>query len=156
MEKSKIIFKKKAIKAPSVLSEPVDYNKPVSFSRGVRINIKEGAFLFISGTASIDNKGRTVFPGDFVAQTKRTFENLTALLGSEGASWNDVVKTTCYLKKMRYYDVFNKIRNQFYKQQELNLFPASTCIEANLCRPDLLVEIELIAVQKFKKPNVHK
>ena len=148
MKKSDTALKIKAIKAPRVLNEPVDYNKPVSFSRGIKINMKNRHLLFISGTASVDNRGRTVFVGDFKAQTRRTFKNLTALLRSEGATWHDVIKTTCYLKKMRYYDVFNKMRNQFYKQQRLHLLPASTCIEANLCRPDLLVEIELIAVKK--------
>ncbi len=148
MKKSDRKLEKIAIKAPQVLNEPIDYNKPVSFSRGIKINMKDMYLLFISGTASVDSKGRTAFPGDFKAQTKRTFKNLTALLRSEGVTWHDVIKTTCYLKNMLYYDVFNKIRNQFYKQQKLHLFLASTCIEANLCRPDLLVEIELIAVKK--------
>ena len=134
--------------APGILNEPIRYTKPVSFSRGVRVDLGECVILFISGTASVDKHGKTAHSGDFLAQTKKTFKNLTALLQSEGASWHDVVKTTCYLKDMRHYDIFNKFRNQFYKQQRLNPFPASSCVEASLCRPELLVEIELIAILK--------
>lgn len=141
----------KAIKAPQVLNEPVDYNNPVSFSRGIKISLQEASILFISGTASVDNKGKTVYKGNFESQVKHAFKNLTALLGSERATWHDVVKTTCYLKNMSYYEIFNKLRNKFYKQQKLKPLPASTCIEANLCRPDLLVEIELIAIKKGLK-----
>jgi len=54
---------------------------------------------------------------------------------------------------MQYYEAFNKVRNQFYKQQRLHPFPASSCIEANLCRPDLLVEIEVIAILKRLENN---
>jgi len=142
--RTKLHLKKKAIHAPEVLNEPTQYVKPVAFSRGIRVDLGKIALLFISGTASVDKNGKTVYTGNFSAQAKRTFRNLTALLQSEGASWHDVVKTTCYLKNMRYYDIFNKIRNQFYNQQGLHPFPASSCIEARLCRSDLLVEIELI------------
>lgn len=143
--------KKKSIHAPKVLNEPIRYSKPVSFSRGISVDLGSHILLFISGTASVDKNGRIAHPGDFLAQAKRTFKNITALLKSEGASWHDVVKTTCYLKDMRYYDIFNKVRNQFYRQQRLQPFPASSCIEANLCRPELLVEIEVIAILKVKK-----
>ncbi len=147
------LLKKKAIQAPQVLNEPICYAKPVSFSRGIRVDLGSHILLFISGTASVDKNGRTAHPGDFLAQAKRTFKNLSALLRSEGASWHDVVKTTCYLKDMRYYELFNKVRNQFYRQQRLHPFPASSCVEANLCRPDLLVEIEVIAILEVGKKN---
>jgi 2-iminobutanoate/2-iminopropanoate deaminase len=142
---------KKAIHAARVLNEPIEYQK--SFSRGMRVEMGEYSMLFISGTSSIDEKGRTKHPGDFTAQAKRTFSNITALLASEGATWHDVVHTRCYLKDMRNYTLFNEYRNYFYKQQKLLPFPASVCVEAGLCRPELLVEIETIAIIKnsFKK-----
>lgn len=150
MDEKNNVFKKKAIKVPEVLNEPVNYDNPVSFSRGVKVNIKESNILFISGTASIDKNGKTVFRSNFKAQAEHVFKNLTALLRSEHASWIDVVKTTCYLRHMKHYQLFNNIRNQFYKRQGLKFFPASTCIEARLCRSDLLVEIELIAIKQEK------
>jgi hypothetical protein len=84
---------------------------------------------------------------DFRAQTRRTFANITALLESEGASWKDVVRTTCYLRDIeRDYAAFNEERTAFYREQGLDPLPASTGIQAILCRPDLLVEIEAIAM----------
>ncbi len=138
----------RSIHAKDFLNEAIEYDR--SFSRGVSIALPGARFLFISGTASINKKGQTVYPENFAAQAKRTFQNLTALLRSEGATWSNVVKTTCYLKDMECYGTFNKIRNALYKRLRLDPFPASTCVEANLCRADLLVEIELIAVLKTK------
>ena len=69
------------------------------------------------------------------------------LLASAGATWKDVVRTTCYLRDIeRDYEAFNEIRTQFFKEQELDPLPASTGIQAILCRPDLLIEIEAIAI----------
>jgi enamine deaminase RidA (YjgF/YER057c/UK114 family) len=85
--------------------------------------------------------------GDFRAQTRRTFANITALLKAEGASWKDIVRTTCYLRDIeRDYEAFNEERTAFYQSQELDPLPASTGIQVILCRPDLLIEIEAIAV----------
>jgi len=101
----------------------------------------------ISGTASVDENGKTIHAGDLRAQTWRTYQNITGLLESEGASWKDVVRTTCYLRDIeRDYEAFNEIRTQFMKEQGLNPLPASTGIQAILCRPDLLVEIEAMAI----------
>ena len=84
---------------------------------------------------------------DFRAQLRRTFANITALLESEGASWQDIVRTTCYLRDIeRDYAAFNEERSAFYRAQELDPLPASKGIQAILCRPDLLVEIEAIAL----------
>jgi enamine deaminase RidA (YjgF/YER057c/UK114 family) len=69
------------------------------------------------------------------------------LLESEGATWKDVVRTTCYLRDIeRDYSAFNEERTAFYAEQELDPLPASTGIQAILCRPELLVEIEAIAM----------
>lgn len=138
---------KKAIVAAQVLNEAYDYPKPSSFSRGLRLDIKGVTILMISGTASIDENGLTVHEGDFRAQTLRTYQNITALLAAEGATWKDVVRTTCYLRDIeRDYAAFNEIRTQFFKEQGLNPLPASTGIQAILCRPDLLVEMEAMAI----------
>ena len=142
-----ITIEKKAIQAPGALNEAYDYSTPSSFSRGLRLNIKGVTILLISGTASIGEHGETLYPGDFRAQMWRTYENITALLASEGASWKDVVRTTCYLRDIeRDYAAFNEIRTAFFAEMELDPLPASTGIQAILCRPDLLVEIEAMAM----------
>jgi 2-iminobutanoate/2-iminopropanoate deaminase len=140
-------IEKRAITNLNVLNEAYDYAKPSSFSRGMRIDLNGLAILLISGTASIDEYGQSIHIGDFRAQTRRTFSNITALLEAEGATWRDIVRTTCYLRDIeRDYAAFNEERTEFYRQQGLDPVPASTGIQAILCRPELLVEIEAIAM----------
>ena len=151
-EVAKAPVHKRAITNHEVLSEAYDYTKPSSFVRGMRLDLNGLVILLISGTASIDEKGETVHVGDFRAQCHRTFKNITGLLESEGATWHDIVRTTCYLRDIdRDYAAFNEERTEFYKEQQLNPVPASTGIQAKLCRPELLVEIEAIAM--FKKSD---
>jgi enamine deaminase RidA (YjgF/YER057c/UK114 family) len=138
---------KRAITNHSVLNEAYAYAKPSSFSRGMRIDLNDLTVLLISGTASIDEHGKSVHIGDFRAQMRRTLDNITGLLASESATWRDVVRTTCYLRDIdRDYVQFNEERTAFYKEQGLNPLPASTGIQGKLCRPELLVEIEAIAM----------
>jgi enamine deaminase RidA (YjgF/YER057c/UK114 family) len=138
---------KHAIRAGSVLNEAYDYPKPSSFTRGLRFDIGDKTMLLISGTASIDDAGQTVHLGDFRAQLWRTYRNISALLESEGATWHDIVRTTCYLRDIeRDYKDFNEVRTAFFDWLGLDPLPASTGIQARLCREDLLVEIEAIAL----------
>ena len=138
---------KRPITAPEVLNEAFHYPKPSSFARGLRIDVSGLTVLFISGTASVDENGNSVYIGDFGAQTWRTYRNITALLKSEGATWHDIVKTTCYLRDIeRDYDQFNRIRTSFFRWLGLDPLPASVGVQTRLCREDLLVEIEAIAL----------
>jgi 2-iminobutanoate/2-iminopropanoate deaminase len=139
-------IRKRAICAPEVLNEAAAYGS--AFSRGMRLDFPNGiTHLLISGTASVGGKGETLYPGDFRAQCWRTYHNLTRLLESEGATWHDVVRTTCYLCDIeRDYAEFNGVRTEFYAALGLDPFPASTGVQACLCRSDLLVEIEVLAI----------
>jgi len=138
---------RRAISAPKVLNEAFDYPRPSSFSRALRIDLNGLAIVLISGTASVDENGKSVHVGDFRAQIRRTYRNITELLASAGATWKDVVRTTNYLRDIeRDYAVFNEERTAFYAAEGLDPLPASTGIQAILCRPDLLVEIEAIAM----------
>jgi 2-iminobutanoate/2-iminopropanoate deaminase len=141
---------KKAITNLKVLDEAPDYGS--AFSRGLRLDIGNVVILLISGTASIDEHGDTVHVGDFRGQCRRTYHNITGLLKAEGATWKDIVRTTCYLRDIeRDYAAFNDERSTFFREQGLDPLPASTGIQAILCRPELLIEIEAIAM--FIKPN---
>jgi enamine deaminase RidA (YjgF/YER057c/UK114 family) len=143
---------KRAVTNHGVLNEAFAYAKPSSFSRGMRIDLNGLTILLISGTASIDENGVSVHTGDFRAQMRRTLANITGLLESEQATWHDIVRTTCYLRDIdRDYDAFNEERTVFYKEQGLDPLPASTGIQAHLCRPELLIEIEAIAM--FRTEN---
>ena len=138
--------KKRAIMAPGVLNEADEYGS--AFTRGLRLDFPNGhTHLIISGTASVGTEGETLYPGDFRAQCWRTFRNITTLLESEKASWQDIVKTTCYIRDIeRDYDQFNDVRNEFYRALGLDPYPASVGIQARICRSDLLVEIEAVAI----------
>jgi 2-iminobutanoate/2-iminopropanoate deaminase len=145
-------IKKRAVTNHSILNEAFAYAKPSSFSRGMRIDLNGITILLISGTASIDECGVSVHVGDFRAQMRRTLLNITGLLESEGCTWKDIVRTTCYLRDIeRDYDAFNEERTAFYKEQALDPLPASTGIQAILCRPELLIEIEAIAMFRTEK-----
>src|SRR5450432_2166222 len=115
---------KRAITNLRVLNEAYDYAKPSSFVRGMRIDLNGLAVLLISGTASIDEHGRSVHIGDFRAQARRTFHNIAGLLEAEGATWKDIVRTTCYLRDIeRDYAAFNEERTAFYAAQGIALLP---------------------------------
>jgi len=145
-------IEKRAITNLNVLNEAYDYEKPSSFSRGMRIDLGNVVLLLISGTASIDEAGVSVHIGDFRKQMRRTLQNITALLAAEGCTWKDIVRTSCYLRDIDCdYAEFNEERTTFFKEQGLDPLPASTGIQAKLCRPELLVEIEAIAMFKKKE-----
>jgi enamine deaminase RidA (YjgF/YER057c/UK114 family) len=138
-------YGKRAISAPEVLNDARCYGS--SFPRGLRLDFGGVTVLLISGTASIDEDGRTVHVGDFAAQCWRTYRNIAVLLASEGANWHDVVRTTCYLRDIeRDYDEFNGIRSSFFQWLGLDPLPASVGVQTRLCRSDLLIEIEAVAV----------
>ena len=145
-------IEKRAITNYGVLNEAYAYAKPSSFSRGMRIDLNGITILLISGTASIDENGASVHVGDFRAQLRRTYQNITGLLESEGCTWHDIVRTTCYLRDIdRDYEAFNEERTRFFHEQGLDPLPASTGIQAHLCRPELLIEIEAIAMFRTEK-----
>ncbi len=146
LPKDRRVVTKRAMMAPEVLNEAPEYGS--AFARGLRVDLPGGVtHLLISGTASVGNNGETLYPGDFRAQLWRTYHNLTRLLEREGATWQDIVRTTCYIRDIeRDYAAFNEIRNEFFRALGLDPFPASTGIQARICRSDLLVEIEALAI----------
>jgi enamine deaminase RidA (YjgF/YER057c/UK114 family) len=152
--KGRPIVSKKAISAPETLNEAPEYGS--AFTRGLRVELPGGITqLLISGTASVSEHGETLYEGDFRAQLWRTYRNITKLLESEGATWHDIVRTTCYLRDIeRDYKEFNSIRNEFFRALGLDPFPASTAIQARICRSDLLVEIEAIAILIRKEASM--
>ena len=154
---ARVPVKKRAITNYQVLNEAFAYAKPSSFSRGMRIDLNGLTILLISGTASIDESGKSVHIGDFRAQMRRTLANISGLLASEGCTWHDIVRTTCYLRDIeRDYEAFNEERTAFFKEQGLDPLPASTGIQAILCRPELLIEIEAIAMFRTNTSGVSK
>jgi Putative translation initiation inhibitor, yjgF family len=140
---------KKGVAAPATLNEAFSYMRPSSFVRAMTFTIADTEIAMISGTASINELGESVHVGDFGAQCWRTFRNITEILHNCRMTWHHVVRTSCYLRDIeRDYAEFNKVRTQFYDWLALNPYPASTGIQAILCRPELLIEIEAIAIAR--------
>jgi len=140
---------RRPLSAQQVMCEAHHYSKPSAFSRGMEVDIGTARLIFISGTASVGPSGQTLHKGDFQAQAWQAFENARAVLNDAGADWQDVVKATIFLKDIAaYYKTFNEVRCAYFKKVGLKVYPASTCVEARLCRDDLLVEMELIAIVK--------
>ncbi len=143
-----MILKKRPIHAPRVLNEAYDYERPVPFSRGTRLDWNGASALLISGTASVDENGATAHVGDLRAQIRRTFLNVSELIAGEGMTWQDVVYTRIYLRDIdRDYDALREERLRFFEEQKVTTYPASCCVEARLCRSDLLVEMEVLVLR---------
>ena len=119
-----------------------------SFSRGLELQLGDYRLIFISGTASVGPDRETMYPDDFEKQVRHTYRNIADLLASRDASVKDVVKWTVFLREMSRYDDFCRLREVILAEHGLGRddYAASTCVEAHLCRPDLEVEIEAIAV----------
>lgn len=123
--------------APS-LNEAWSYG--ADFSRGLRVVEANKVALYLSGTASIDEAGRTTHPGDFAAQADRMLHNLSSLLTKQGATFRDVVSGVTYLKHPGDAPVLHAL----CRERGFDGFPWAV-VEAPLCRPELLCETEAVA-----------
>ena len=99
--------------------------------------------VFISGQIAFDGNGNVVGAGDMKAQAEQVFKNLQAALAAAGAKFSDVVKMNSYITDMSKVQAVRDVRAQYFKDAT----PASTFVEVKgLVRPELLLEIEVIAV----------
>lgn len=119
------------LKALSHLSPTHDYG--VAFERGVRLS---GGHIFISGTASIDNRGNVLYEGDVSAQADRLLENISELLREGGSSLDKVPYFVVYLRDISDYSLIDASMQA--------RFPAvpRIILEARVCRPAWLIEME--------------
>jgi len=122
----------------------MDYGS--SFSRAVEMVTPDNRRLFISGTASIAPDGKTLHLGDAEAQIDLTMEVVRTTLESRGFSWVDITRATAYVKRAETVEVW---QNYFIKN---HIPPLPVVVmESDICRDDLLFEIEMDAVQKSAK-----
>ena len=139
---------KKYLQALEHLNPTHEYG--VAFERGTRLTLPthplhpEGSQhfkqqFFISGTASIDKNGDVVYEGDIVRQTGRLLENIGALLKDGDATMNDIQYFIIYLRDISDYHTVDRLMQQFYPQIPRII------VEAKVCRPGWLIEMECIA-----------
>lgn len=117
-------------------------NYKSSFSRAVEIVYPEFKHLLISGTASIDPEGRSVFIDDCAKQIDLTMRVAEALLKSRGMSWKDVCRGIGYFKDIE--DV--KLYSEYCRKHNIPSFPLAVA-HVDICRGDLLFEIEIDAAK---------
>ena len=117
------------------------YEYGVTFERGSVVQYGDRDHIFISGTASIDNRGRVVHVGDIVGQTQRMWENVEALLAEAGATYDDVTHLIVYLRDTADYET---VRQMF--AQRFPDIPVVITL-APVCRPTWLIEMECMAIR---------
>jgi enamine deaminase RidA (YjgF/YER057c/UK114 family) len=121
------------------LNEAMVYG--ADFVRGMRVVETNKVALHVSGTASIDEAGRTAHPGDFEAQADRMLVNVAALLEGQGASFCNIVSAVTYLKRPEDAGLLReRLRAAGYAGF------SNAMVLAPICRPDLLCETEALAV----------
>lgn len=128
------------ISAPSHLNPTYDYG--VAFERATSVDYDDRRHLFVSGTASIDNKGNIVWPGDIMRQTLRMIDNVRVLLETDSFDWDDVGQMLVYLRDPADYEVVSNIFEEWFGGSPFLI------LLAPVCRPGWLVEMECMAMKK--------
>lgn len=124
------------------LNKTIEYG--VTFERATLFDYGDRSHIYVSGTASINNKGEVLHVGDIVKQTHRMWENVEALLSEGGMSFDDVMQIVVYLRDTADYTLVSRLFQEKFpdKPYVITLAP--------VCRPTWLIEMECIAVQKRK------
>jgi len=130
-----------SMRNPEALGAPLGRYSHVAEATGSRT-------LFVAGQVGVDRDGTLVGDGDVAAQTRQTYENLGVALESAGATWADVAKFTIYLVSEDLIEDFLRARDEaFARAFPSGVFPPSTFVIVHrLVKPELLVEIEAVAV----------
>lgn len=130
--------------APSHLNPTYHYG--VSFERGTMVDYGDRRHVFISGTASINNQGEVMYPGDIRKQTLRMWENVEILLEEAGCTFGQVAHLLVYLRDTADFTVV--------KQMFEERFPSvpKVYLLAPVCRSGWLVEMECMAVKPMENP----
>lgn len=137
--------------AVDILRNPLQNEAPEygsAFSRGLRLTAGDCNTLLVSGTASIDEDGATVHPGDFESQTRRTLDNIESLLASRGATMSDICQATAFVKRREDVDRLVTI----LRSRALDALPMVFTVD-DVCRDDLLVEIDATAMVPVPNRN---
>jgi 2-iminobutanoate/2-iminopropanoate deaminase len=106
--------------------------------------IASGEMLFVAGQIPLNPQtGNIVGEGDIAQQTKQVMSNIAAILEAAGANWENVVKTSVFLKDLTDFNAMNLVYSEYFAEATA---PARACVEVSRLPKDVLVEIECIAV----------
>jgi enamine deaminase RidA (YjgF/YER057c/UK114 family) len=127
------------MEAPRNMSSTIVYG--VTFERGTRVRFGDRSHLYISGTASIDKLGATIYTCDIRKQVERTFDNVAALLAPQGATLDNLLYLTLYLRNPKHYPFIQDILAERLPETVPLL-----AVYAPVCRPEWLFEVDGVAV----------
>jgi enamine deaminase RidA (YjgF/YER057c/UK114 family) len=113
----------------------------VTFERGLRVRFGDRSHLYISGTASINTKGEVLHEGNAELQTRRAIENVRALLAAQSATLEDMAYVIAYVRNAHDRHQVEKVLDE-----EFGRIVPLVFVEAAVCRPAWLVEIEGVAI----------
>lgn len=119
----------------------------VTFERGTRVSYADRSHYFISGTASVDKQGSTIHPGNVLKQLDRTLENIRSLLKAGKASLSDMMYMIVYLRDLSDFDCVKE------RLRERSPLVPTIFVQAAVCRPEWLIEIEGVAIKAQKQPS---
>jgi enamine deaminase RidA (YjgF/YER057c/UK114 family) len=123
---------------PATIAPPVG-----GYSHAVRVETSEAIWIYVSGQIAQDLDGTLMGPGDLPAQTEQVFENLSKVLGSNGATFADVVKIQTFFTTLEGLEASRRIRARYLPEEP----PASTAVQVvALVVPDAVIEVEAVAV----------
>src|SRR3954469_14394245 len=123
-------------------SNPPTLSKPTGYTHVVEVT-GPNRTIYISGQIAYDKDGQLVGGADMKAQAEQVFRNLEAALNAAGAKFSDVVKMNSYITDMSKVQAVRDVRSRYFTETS----PASTFVQvAGLVRPELLLEIEVVAV----------
>jgi enamine deaminase RidA (YjgF/YER057c/UK114 family) len=125
-------------------NEATEYGS--AFARAMEVTLGDARYLFVSGTASIDDHGATVHRGDFEAQMRYTLEAVEALLDGAGATLAEVAQATAFLANPGDGPAFARLVDA----SPLRDVPLVTTV-ADVCRTDLLFEMDAVAVVPLRR-----
>ena len=132
-----------------VVAEPIrcsprqdqSFNYGSAFSRGMIFDIEDKKTVHISGTASINTSGASTHIGDAECQSLETLMSIAAILEAQGGSLHNIASATLFCKDQAAYEAWNRVTRLL----QIPDFPR-ICVLADVCRDDLLVEMESVAV----------
>lgn len=102
--------------------------------------IQLGDLLFTSGQIPLDPETGILVGETVTEQTERVMQNLSAVLSAAGSSFENAVKTTCFLANMDDFAAFNAVYAKYF-----TTCPARSCVAVKTLPKGALVEVEVIA-----------
>lgn len=102
--------------------------------------VKTGNLLFTSGQIALDPVTGEIVGKTITEQTEQVMKNLGAILEEAGATYENAVKTVCFLADMNDFATFNEIYGKYFTGK-----PARSCVAVKTLPRNVLCEVEVIA-----------